>query len=123
VTARPHSSAQRYTLRRRHVAEAPASLQRPAQDARAEVAWAFRALANGIDPRPAQAQATTFYRSSARDWARSLGVDGQSISKARIAAAFRAMAHGIGPDGAREAMLRFYRSSRHDWARGLGEAA
>jgi hypothetical protein len=123
ATARPHPSAQRYTLRRRHVAGAPASVQRPGEDARAEVAWAFRALANGVDPRPAQAQATAFYRSSGQVWARSLGVEGQPRSRAHVAAAFRAMAHGIDPNAAREATLRFYRSSGHDWTRGLSGAA
>jgi hypothetical protein len=87
------------------------------------VAGAFRALANGIDPTPAQAQATAFYRSGGQAWARPLGADGEPVSRASVAAAFRAMAHGIDPDSAQAAMLRFYRSSGHDWTRSLSEAA
>jgi hypothetical protein len=123
ATTRPHPSAQRYTLRRRHGAEAPASIRRNVQDARDRVAEAFRALANGVEPAAAQAQAATFYRSSGQVWARSLAGKGEPVSRAHVAAAFGAMAPGVDPNAAREATLHFYRSSGHDWTRGLGETA
>jgi hypothetical protein len=90
---------------------------------RMSVAVAFRAVANGIDPNAAQAQAATFYRSSGQEWARALDNAAEPVSRARIAAAFRAMAHGVDPNPASAAMLRFYRSSGHDWTRSLSEAA
>jgi hypothetical protein len=73
---------------------------------------AFHALANGIEPKAAQAQRTAFHRSSRQPWARSLGVDEGPISRASAATAFSAMAHGVNPDVATEATLRFYRWSR-----------
>jgi hypothetical protein len=111
ATTRPHLSRQRHVLRGHPVAEAAASVERAVQDLRAGVAMAFRALANGIEPRPAQAQSAAFYRASGQLWARSLGVDEGRVSRASVAAAFGAMAHGIDPDVAAEATLRFYRAS------------
>jgi hypothetical protein len=63
---------QRYVLRRRHGAEAPAIARRAARSLRAEVATAFRVVAHGIEPIPAQAQAASFYRSSGHGWTRGL---------------------------------------------------
>jgi hypothetical protein len=111
ATTRPHLSRQRHVPRRHPVAEAAASVERAVQDLRAGVARAFRTLANGIEPRPAQAQSAAFYRSSGQLWARSLGVDENRLSRASVAAAFSAMARGADPDVAAEATLRFYRSS------------
>jgi hypothetical protein len=123
ATARPHPFRQRYVLSRRHVAAAAATARHVPHDRRASVATAFRTLAHGVAPAPAQAQAATFYRSTGRIWARSLGVDEPQASRASVAAAFRAMARGAGPDGASQATLRFYRSSGHAWTRGLSGAA
>jgi hypothetical protein len=123
ATTRLRPSAQRYIPRRRHDVEAPASIQRPAQDARDRVAEAFRALANGVEPGAAQAQAATFYRSSGQVWARSLDGKGEPVSRAHVAAAFGAMAHGVDPNAARAATLHFCRASGRDWTRGLGETA
>lgn len=103
TTTRPHPSRKQEVLRRLHVARAPVTLQ-PA-------AMAFRALANGIEPKAAHAQRTAFYRSSGQPWARSLGVDEGPLSRASVATAFSAMAHGVDPDVAAEATLRFYRWS------------
>jgi len=111
TTTRLHPSRQQQVLRRRHVARAPATFQPAAQDLRAEVAMAFRALANGIESKAAQAQRTAFYRSSGQHWARSLGVDEGPISRASVATAFSGMVHGVDPDVAAEATLRFYRWS------------
>ncbi|HTO90183.1 MAG TPA: hypothetical protein VMJ70_03550 [Candidatus Sulfotelmatobacter sp.] len=119
ATTRPRPSAQRYTPRCGHGVEAPASIQRPARD---RVAEAFRALANGVEPGAARAQAATFYRSSGQVWARSLDGKGEPVSRAHVAAAFGAMAHGVDPN-ARAATLHFCRASRRDWTRGLGETA
>jgi hypothetical protein len=118
-----HPLGQRYTLRRRHAPGMPAAVRQASRDARAEVALAFRALVNGIEPTPAQAQAASFYRSSGQDWARSLGVDEARVSRASVAAAFRAMAHGVDADAANAAIVRFYRSSGHGWTRALGAVA
>jgi hypothetical protein len=113
---------QRYVLRRRHVAEAPAIARHAARGLRAEVATAFRAVAHGIEPIPAQAQAGTFYRSGGHAWARSLGIGETLVSRGSVAAAFREMAHGVSMDAAGAAALRFYRSSGHGWTRDLSVA-
>jgi hypothetical protein len=110
---------QRYVLRRWPVAEVSASVQPTARNLRAEVAKAFRAIAHGIEPMPAQTQAAGFYRSGGHGWARSLGTDETLVARESVAAAFRQMAHGVGPDAANAAALRFYRSSGHGWTRGL----
>jgi hypothetical protein len=123
ATTRPHAFGQRHILRRRHPTEAPANTRHGARDLRAEVAMAFRVLADGIEPGPAHAHSATFYRSSGQAWARALGVDEAVISRATVATAFGAMAHRVDPDTANEALLRFYRSSGHDWARALSGAA
>jgi hypothetical protein len=119
ATTRPHPFRQRYVLSRRHLAAAAATVRPAAQDPRAGVATPFRTLAHGVAPAPAQARATTFYRSTGQVWARSLGMDEAQASRGSVAAAFRAMARGVRPDRAREATLRFYRSSGHAWTRGL----
>jgi hypothetical protein len=110
---------QRYVLRRWHVAEVSGGVQHTARNLRAEVATAFRALARGIEPMPAQARAADFYRSGGHGWARSLGMDEMPVARGSVAAAFRQMAHGVGPGAANAAALRFYRSSGHGWTRGL----
>jgi hypothetical protein len=115
-------TARRRILRRPHVAATPSEAASPGRDQRASVAAAFRVLAHGVGPQPAQAQAATFYRSSGQDWARPLG-GGEPVSRVRVVNAFRTMAHGVGASTAADAMLRFYRSGDHDWARGLGQAA
>lgn len=115
-------TARRRILRRQHVVAAPAEGAAPVRNQRASVAAAFRVLAHGVEPKPAQAQAATFYRSSGQDWVRPLG-SGEPVSRARVVSAFRAMAHGVGASTAANAMLRFYRSGGLDWARGLGQAA
>jgi hypothetical protein len=122
ATTRPHPFRQRYVLSRRHLAAAAATVRPAAQDPRAGVATAFRALANGIEPAPAHAETAAFYRSTGQIWARSLGMDETQASRGSVAAAFRAMARGVGPDRAREATLQFYRSSGHAWTRGLSGA-
>jgi hypothetical protein len=122
ATTHPHPFRQRYVPGRRHAAAAAATIRHAPYDRRAGVATAFRTLAHGVEPAPAQAQAATFYRSTGQVWARSLGVDATQATRTSVAAAFRAMARGVDPDGASEATLRFYRSSRHAWARGLSRA-
>jgi hypothetical protein len=123
ATTAGHPAGQRYTLRRRHVPGARAAVGQASRDARAEVALAFRVLANGIEPMPAQAQAASFYRSSGQAWARSLGVDEEGGARASVAAAFMAMAHGADSDTANAATVRFYRSSGHGWTRALAAVA
>jgi hypothetical protein len=122
ATTRHHHSTRRYILRRRRSALA-VSVQRPAQDVRAQVVRAFRTLANGVGQTTAQQQAVSFYQSSGQIWARRLGDAGPQVSRADVVAAFVAMAHGRDASAAGEATLRFYRASGHSWTRGLGAAA